>query len=295
MKILFNILGVLLGIVAAFLLSLALFLAPLVSTSTKLLQPDTIQQTLKDMNLQEELQKIIEQNAPTELSGVNIAFVEDLLNSELMEGLLEIYIENLLGILEEDDVKLLGKEHIAPLLETHLPEMTNLIKPHLPAEISLTDAQISEYALSTLEPILLEITAILPSLDDMGLDETTISLIQYTYDKTILKYTILAVAVLSVIIILLRFPRFKGFMWLTVIYSSSALLFFCINKYLLMDDIRHVEDMFMPILDFFAAEYLSSAFVIFICALAFLVVFIVGRKVFNPSAISEHTSHEDSF
>ena len=55
MKILFNILGVLLGFVAALLLSVALFLTPFVSAITKLIQPETIQQTLNDMNLEKEL------------------------------------------------------------------------------------------------------------------------------------------------------------------------------------------------------------------------------------------------
>lgn len=295
MKILFNILGVLLGIVAAFLLSIALFLTPLVSAATKFFQPETIQQTLKEMDIQEELHKIVAGNAPSGLDGIDTAFVDDLVDSELMEDLLEIYIENLLGILEENDVTLLSEEQISPLLEKHLPEMTDLIKPHLPAEVSLTDEQIADYALNTLEPLLLEITSALPTLEDMGLDESKITLIQYTYDKTLLKYTLLAVAMLTVSILILRFPRFKGFMWLTIIYTCSSLLNFCINKYLLMDDIQHVEELFMPILEFFAAEYLSCALIGFVCAIVFLIIFIVGRMVFKPKETVEPTPLGNSY
>lgn len=295
MKILFNILGVLLGIVASFLLFIALFFAPIVSTFTKMLQPETIQELIDQIDLQDELQKLVALDTPTGLEGVDTALVEDLINSELMEDLLGIYIENLLGILEKDEVKLLAEEHISPLLKKHLPEMTALIKSHLPAEVPLTDEQISEYALTTIEPLLLEITSALPTLEELGLDEGMISVIRYTYDKTILKYTLLAVIILSAIILFLRHPRFKGFMWLTVIYGFFTLLYFCIYKYCFMKDVQQMEEMPIPILEFIGFEYKSNALIALICTVVFLVIFIIGRKTFPPKQTSELVSLEDSF
>ncbi len=295
MKLLHNILGILLGIVAAFLLFLVLFFTPLVSSFTKMLQPQTIQQLLNEVDLQEELQKIIDQNSFSELNGLDTAFVKDIVKSELMEEIIEIYIENLLGVLEEDDVKLLSEKQITPLLKKHLPEMSALLKSYLPPEITLTDAQISEYTLTTIEPLILEIASMLPTLEELGLDEGMISFLQYTYDKTILKYTLLAVIILSAIILFLRFPRFKGFMWLTVIYTISALQFLCIKVYLSMEDIPDLEDLPAPILKFFADEYQLTTLITFVCAIAFLVIFIAGRKIFPPKENTEFTSSEDSF
>lgn len=295
MKILFNILGVLLGIVASFLLFIALFFTPIISISTKMLQPETMQELLDQVDLQDELQKIVAQNTPTGLEGVDTALVEDLINSELMAALLGIYIENLLGILEKDDVKLLAEEQITPLLKEHLPEMTALIKSHLPAEVSLTDEQISGYALTTIEPLLLEITSALPTLEELGLDEGMISVIRYTYDKTILKYALLAVILLSAIILFLRHPRFKGFMWLTVIYGFFALLYFCIYKYCFMKDVQQLEEMPIPILEFIGLEYQRSAIIAFVCTAVFLVVFIAGRKIFKPKKTTDPTPLTSSF
>ena len=295
MKILFNIIGVLLGIAASFLLFLALFCTPIVTASTKMLQPETMQQLLDQIDLQDELQKLVGENTPIGLDGVDTAFVEDLINSELMGELLEIYIENLLGILEKDDVTLLAEEQIAPLLEKHLPEMTGLIKSHLPAEVTLTDEQISEYTVTTIEPILSEITSALPTLEELGLEEGMITVIRYTYDKTILKYTLLAVVILSALILFLRFPRFKGFMWLTIHYGFFTLLYFCIYKYCFMKDVQQMEEMPIPILEFFGYEYRSSAIIAFICTVVFLVVFITGRKIHIPRQTEELTSLEDSF
>lgn len=295
MKLLHNIIGVFLGIVAAFLLFIALFCTPLVYTFTKMLQPQTILHLLDEVNVQEELQKMIDQSSLPTLDGLDTTFVEDIVKSELMEEIIGIYIDNLLGVLEEDDVKLLAEEQITPLVKKHLPEMTELLKSHLPSEITLSDDQISEYTLSTIEPLVLEIASMLPTLEELGLDESMISLIRYTYDKTILKYTLLAVIILSAIILLLRYPRFKGFMWLTVIYTISALQFLCIKVYLSMDDIQDLEDLPAPILKFFANEYRLMTLITFVCAAVFLVIFIVGRKTFPPKENVEFTSSENSF
>ena len=287
MKILFNILGVLLGIVTAFLLFLALFCAPGVSACTKMLQPETIQELLDEIDLPDELEKMIAQNSFTEFNGLDTAFVEDLIHSELMKELLEIYIENLLGILEEDDITLLSEKQIAPLLEEHLPEMTGLIGPYLPAEIELTDEQLTEYVSDTLEPLISEIVSMLPTLEDLGLEEGMISVIRYTYDKTILKYTLLAVIILSGLILFLRFPRFKGFMWLTVLYGFFTLLYFCIYKYCFMKEVQKLEELPIPILEFIGFEYQRCSIIVLACTVAFLIVFIVGRKLCPPRRQNE--------
>ncbi len=294
MKILFNILGVILSIAASFLLFLVLFFTPIVSASTKMLQPETIQQLLDQIDLQEELQKLVTQNTPSGLEGIDTALVEDLINSDLMEELLGIYIENLLGILETDDVKLFEEEQIAPLIKKHLPEMTGFIKANLPAEVTLTEEQLSEYALSTLEPILLEITSALPTLEELGLDEGMISVIRYTYDKTILKYTLVAVIILSAVILLLRFPRFKGFMWLTVLYGFYTLLYFCIYKYCFLKEVQQLEELPVPILEFIGFEYQRYSIITLICTIAFLTIFIAGRKLCPSRKTEDLVSLEES-
>lgn len=295
MKLLHNILGVFLGIICACLLFIALSCTPIVYSFTKMLQPQTILQLLEEVNVQGELQKILDQSSLPTLDGLDTAFVEDVVKSELMEEIIGIYIENLLGVLEEDDVKLLSEEQITPLVKKHLPEMTELLKANLPPEITLSDEQISEYTLTAIEPLVLEIASMLPTLEELGLDEGMISLIQYTYDKTILKYTLLAVIILSAIILFLRYPRFKGFMWLTVIYTLSALQFLCIKVYLSMDNIPDFDDLPAPILKFFAGEYQLVTRITFVCAAVFLVVFILGRKIFPPKNNTELISSENTF
>lgn len=294
MKILFNILGVILSIAVSFLLFLALFFTPIVSASTKMLQPETIQQLLDQINIQEELQKLVTQNTPVRLEGVDTALVEDLINSDLMEELLGIYIENLLGILDTDDVTLFEEEQIAPLIKKHLPEMTGFVKSNLPAEVTLTEEQLAEYALTSLEPILSEIVSALPTLEELGLDEGMISVIRYTYDKTILKYTLLAVIILSAFILFLRFPRFKGFMWLTVLYGFYALLYFCIYKYCFLKDVQQLEELPVPILEFIGYEYQRYSIIAFVCTVAFLIIFIVGRKLCPPRKTEDLVSLEES-
>jgi hypothetical protein len=220
--------------------------------------------------------------------------VEDLINSELMKEILGMYIENLLGILERDDVQLLAEEQIAPLMKKHLPEMTELIKSYLPAEINISDEQISEYASTTIEPILSEITSALPTLEELGLEEGMITVIRYTYDKTILKYTLLAVIILSALILFLRFPRFKGFMWLTILYGFYALLYFCIYKYCFMKEVQQLEELPVPILEFIGVHYQHCALIVFVCTILFLVIFVAGRKISPPRRTAELVSLEDA-
>ena len=136
-KTIFNILGILFAIIFSVITLLLLPVIPLVSTCTTLLQPDTIQEFLQDMHLSEQLESTLKNSAPSDLQSLDMKFIDDLMASELMEDIIQLYLDNLFDVLESDHMENINQQQIQTLLDTHTPSLVSMIRPYLPTELPI--------------------------------------------------------------------------------------------------------------------------------------------------------------
>lgn len=292
LKIIFNIFGILLAIIFGFFAFCSLITTPVVSAGTAIFQPDTIQQLLQDMNLSEQLESTLKESAPADLQNIDMSFIDDLMDSELINDVLQLYIDNLLGVLENDHIESINQQQIQSLLDKHTPELVSLLRPYLPSDLPFTDEEVSKYANDMMEPALTTMVASLPTLEDLGVDNTTLTVIHMLYNGSLLKYLFIAIVILSLLVFLSRFPRFKGFLWLGIIYLLSAVFLFLatanvntlVDTIIPSDSFEKIDFAIQPIVELFKEKFfwggrnaiiLSSFFIIFFTVTR---IFSFGKK-----------------
>ena len=279
-KIIFNIFGILLAIIFGFFTFCSLIVTPVVSAGTDIFQPDTIQQLLQDMNLSKQLESTLKESVPAELQNIDASFIDDLMDSELINDVLQLYIDNLLGVLENDHIESINQQQIQNLLDKHTPELVSMLRPYLPSDFPFTDQEVSKYANDMVKPALTTMVSSLPTLEDLGVDNTTLTVIHMLYDGSLLKHLFIAIFILSLLVFLFRFPGLKGFMWLGIIYLLSAVVLFLttanvnilVDIILPPDSVEKIDFALQPIVELFKEKFfwggrnaiiLSSFFIVF--------------------------------
>lgn len=286
-KFILNFFGILLAIILSIITLGTLIITPIISSASSFLQTDTLHKMISDINLSDMFESYITEAAPDSWDDLDVEFIDEFMSSELVKDIIDLYLNNLLGIVEQDRIDSINQEQIDMLLNKHMPEMISIIRPRIPAELPVTDAEITQYATSALTPILVELVALLPTLEDLGLDSTTISILHMLHNGTLLRYTIYAVLILSLLIVLCRFPRFKGFGWLSVAYLLATLILFLLGQNaqniisaLLSEEFLEKTDFLLqPLLNLFRSNFLLVARNTLIVAVTCLLVFILGRKL----------------
>ncbi|MBP3351020.1 MAG: hypothetical protein J6L65_01285 [Lachnospiraceae bacterium] len=286
-KFILNFFGILLAIILSIITLGTLIITPIISSVSSFLQTDTLHKMISDINLSDMFESHITEAAPDSWDDLDVEFIDEFMSSELVKDIIDLYLNNLLGLVEQDRIDSINQEQIDMLLNKHMPEMISIIRPQIPAELPVTDAEITQYATSALTPILVELVALLPTLEDLGLDSTTISILHMLHNGTLLRYTIYAVLILSLLIVLCRFPRFKGFGWLSVAYLLATLILFLlgqnaqniISALLSEEFLEKTEFLLQPLLNLFRSNFLLVARNTLIVAVACLLVFILGRKL----------------
>ena len=286
-KFILNFFGILLAIILSIITLGTLIITPIISSASSFLQTDTLHKMISDINLSDMFESYITEAAPDSWDDLDVEFIDEFMSSELVKDIIDLYLNNLLGIFEQDRIDSINQEQIDMLLNKHMPEMISIIRPRIPAELPVTDAEITQYATSALTPILVELVALLPTLEDLGLDSTTISILHMLHNGTLLRYTIYAVLILSLLIVLCRFPRFKGFGWLSVAYLFATLILFLLGQNaqniisaLLSEEFLEKTDFLLqPLLNLFRSNFLFVARNTLIVTVACLLVFILGRKL----------------
>lgn len=286
-KFILNFFGILLAIILSIITLGTLIITPIISSASSFLQTDTLHKMISDINLSDMFESYITEAAPDSWDDLDVEFIDEFMSSELVKDIIDLYLNNLLGIVEQDRIDSINQEQIDMLLNKHMPEMISIIRPQIPAELPVTDAEITQYATSALTPILVELVALLPTLEDLGLDSTTISILHMLHNGTLLRYTIYAVLILSLLIVLCRFPRFKGFGWLSVAYLLATLILFLLGQNaqniisaLLSEEFLEKTDFLLqPLLNLFRSNFLLVARNTLIVTVACFLVFILGRKL----------------
>lgn len=125
----------------------------------------------------------------------------------------------------------------------------------------------------------------LPDIEGVDEKQVISTFIKYLLNGTVTKALIIVLVLLSVLILLLRWPRFKGLMWLTVTYLIGGAIMYLCSALLLYrpfeEELAHYFHIAVVIFELMAFHIRTYAVAFLIVAGVCLVLFIVGRILLN--------------
>ncbi len=288
-KGIFNVLGIFLAILFSIILIVMLIVTPTISAVSSFLRADTLHNVIKNIDASEMLRNFGGEQLPTQINGMDVSSIMDeLMESELVEDILTIYTDNLFATIEgSNTASSLNAESIEAILNKHIDNLIPMVKTQIGTDLPLTDENIKTLATPMIASMVPSLLTMLPSLEDLGLDATTIKILQNLYNGNYLKYMLLASGLLSLLILLFRFPRFKGFMWLGVTYLLSAVFVLGLSVLTktsdllttVVGDVSEIEFILIPLLTTLSQELFKGAGIIAILGIVYILIFVLGQKL----------------
>lgn len=285
-KKILNVFGVLVSIVLSLVLLVMLIITPVISGVTKLSQKETLHSVVENIDLTGFME--LEEGNPA------AALVE----TEFFSGLLDLYLNDLMAELDGQPQTNMSAEALDQLKETHEEELLavmramledtaeeNELEGMLPDGI-LTDEMVLEALDEFYDEIAPTLVEELPTLEELGLSQEVLDGINQLRSKKIQTAAIVMIAVLSLLILGCRWPRFKGFMWLAVVnilvcpvmlVARSGLGI--MTEMFLSEDLQGLNGVLEPILAVFRGSMMTYAVVYGILAVLCVLVFVLGRKM----------------
>lgn len=262
--------------------------------------------------------------------GISSDIVEDIMSTDAVGEVLDLYMDDAFAMLEGNGSEVsLTPEALQEIAGEHMDELVVIAKDFLGEDAGLTDEQVTEFVNRTVEEHADTIIEMLPPVEELlpvqqesvqenrnddtaiqeeqSVQEDTFSamsvvgadsaesalidaLISLRNGSSVMSVILIAV-VLSLLILLCRIMRFKGFMWLGVVYLISAGLTLLATLFVEGSGITQlfgtdamVGAVITPVLTMIADKMRQSALVIAICAVVFIVVFAVGRVILKKKA-----------
>jgi len=276
-----NALGILMAAILSLILMAMLILAPVVSAGGSLLQAENLQQVVNDIDFTEVIKGSIEEGS------VEGELLNELMETKLMEELLALYVEDFFAVLDGENVqKKLTADTLKNLMNDHMEELLPIMKSYIGVDIPLPEETLSNLVSQMLEAEAEEIIEMLPSPEDLGLDESVVMTVRALREGILLKALIIVIAVLSLLIVLCRFVRFKGFMWLGVGYCLPAAMVLAaalfIRNYgaaLINELVPEAEVILECVLSVLTSQMLKGTGVIAGAGVIFILIFALGRRI----------------
>lgn len=300
-KKILNVLGILLSIVLSLILTAVLILTPLTSAATSFLQAETLHRAVGTLDLS----ALLPEEGQDEMMSA-------LLETELANDLLILYVDDLLAALDGSTERALTRGALNSLVLEHMDDLMPLVRPYaielakasveIPGgtEINwdevLTEDIIAAAIVQYVDENGEELLGQFPTAQDLGIDQSVVNIISAFRSKEILTATITAAAVLSVLILLCRWVRFKGFMWLGVVYLLSAVIDFLyaalvkkMDAALLITELPELQGVVPTLTEILSPALMRGAAVIAVLGVVFVIVFIAGRLLLKKSKLQRTT------
>lgn len=281
LKAVFNILGIFVATLFSLLLVALLVVTPMISTASSFLKADTIHSIVKKIDF-----SAFADSLP-EINGIDTSFLHEFMETELMEDVLTLYIDGTFAILEGEKAQAaLTSDAFKSIAEEHMDELLPIVKSYAGTDIPLSDKSLQLIVNQLIDTMVPNVLSMLPTLEELGLDAPAISFLKKLYNGTYLKFMIFVIAAFSLLVVLCRFPRFKGFMWLGVVYLISAVLVFLISllfksggRIALVEPTTLFMSIINPLLSILSTEMLKATCIMALLGIVFIIIFVIGRKV----------------
>lgn len=297
LKFVGNFIGILLSIVVSVALLVALIAAPVLSGVTELVQSDTLLSLIQSIDLSPadpENPNTPDTPAVPELPVVSEhAWAADLLETELAEKLVNMYMDDFLSAsmggptsLTVDSMKALVVEHMDEVLPIVRQAVTE-------SGEEMSDQEIENAILAFVDESGQELIDSLPTYEDLNIGEDVTLALSFLRSNILRTGVTILVIVFSILILIFRFPHFKGFMWLAVVYILGTLFSMGTGagmSALLPGLILTEEPIFAgaltPVLAVLAKTCYIGGAIMLVLAVVFILIFVFGRKALKKKKLA---------
>lgn len=281
-----NVCGIFVAIVLSVILLLMLMLTPIISGVTTLVQGKTLHKLVENIDFTE---FIPEPEGNSTDPTVNAMF--ELVETEFFVECVNLYVSDLLAALEGEQPDNLTLDALNGLKEEHREELTEVMHNMLLAvdgvsEELVTDQIVQERLDEMYDELIPALVEQLPTLEEIGVEQEVLDGLILLRDKTIKMAFIAVIVVVSLLILVCRWPRFKGFIWLAVVYILSCPVVLLersfmdgIGSSILTDELADLTQVLELILASLKHSMIIGAVVYMVLAVIFVVIAVLGRKM----------------
>ena len=288
MKVL-NVLGIIFAWILSIALVLMLFVSPILMSSLSVVTPEN----LKDMVLDVDITDLVEAMEIEGMTGEEEQLAE-LLSTDAVQEIYEVYVSGMFGALDGDLPQTsLSEEKLEDIIHDNIDELYELAVEESPELADLPEEEAKDAIEDMISVSLEEVIEQMPSPEDLveeleGQSSEMETALEVLQNLDTIKFSLIAtLVVLSGLIFVCRLFGFRGFRWLSVdLFVATGLsALICIGLSLgtsLMGAL--VAD--SPIAGLFAGELMSSLVsgvyirtgVMLVAAVGLLVAYIFIKK-----------------
>ena len=295
LKIIGNIFGILFAIVLSILLLVTLIASPIVTAASDFVKPETIRETVTKIDIQKILvDNNIDLGAAMEDYGIPSEAVGEIMKTDAVGEVVELYAKELGAAISGEDVSYITPDAIKQIADENLSDLVDIAysfvsEENLPEDTTIEEVKtkvktgLKEYVDTNAE----EIVSFLPNPKEIIVETVNteiIETIRYVQNGTFTTALWIAIAVLSLLIFGCRWPRFKGFMWLGVVFLLGAAFTFALSSVLntaLIDYIIAMipgfEGVVAPAMATVSASIIKMGIILAVLTAVFIAAFVVGR------------------
>lgn len=221
-------------------------------------------------------------------AGFDAEAVAELLNTQAVDDIIELYFNDIYAVVEgELDAVTFTEENVRKILDTHMEEL----KPIVNAVFQQPDDIPEEYLREQVYIFVEAIAESMPNVEALGIygstmtreDMETLKMLQMMHSGNLILPMLTGAGIMSLLILLCRYEKFEGFIWLSIAYFLSGGLLFGVGNVLQRNipvdsTFTAMERLIMPAINMFGSKLFTVGIILVLIAVACLVVWIVGRK-----------------
>ena len=291
-----------LGIIAATLVSMLLMLSlvgnTVLSFATIFLKTDKMEDVVESIDYSAMIMAEIEKSGDNNIRQMDDEIISELLETEMMEEIIEVCVENLFDELEGKKSELSIKE-FKKIGNRYSDEIENLLKEHYEKSNSLSDDKIEEIAEKLIDQYAQTIVEMAPTAESLGLTDESIIAINQVKNGTYFWISIGITAGITLIIFLLLIVRLKGLLWLGIDYFMVA-VGTMVSSFFVEEIFETLaQGTYLGMMDMaFVASAVStnmivSSIVMFILSILFIVFFIIGRRILKKKKAAKEEANKE--
>ena len=295
MKVFLNIIRIIIAFFLSILLFTTLICTPIISSISAFMQKDTVQEVIENIDFVEIIKSDEETLNELQKNGVSLELMEKVLNLNVVDELLELYISDLYAGLEGTVINNFTSENIKVVVDENIDELIVFVKDMIKEEYptyELDDAEAKDLVYQLADELVKEI----PNVNQLGIFsenatadvKDSIETIRLIYEGTVFIPFVGIAIILSILILLLRLNNFEGFMWLGINYCTPAGIILSLSSGLKgeidlssLDIPSELNGVISSSFEMFATKLTTAGFVLAGCGALFLLIFMLGRNLKN--------------
>lgn len=275
-----------LRIIGAALLSIILFALliciPVTYSVTSFVEEDVFTTVIQEVDVEEIIAESPELIEEFKNSGIEVETLDALFETEGVQEIIDLYIHDLFVPIKGEGELQLTEDKINEIIEEHFEDAIPLVKEIVAKQgVTLSEKEMKKYAKEYVSEFLTN----LPTADDLGITEPeTLQSIQMVQSGVFVYPLVIVAVVLSILVVICRFEKFEGFIWLAITYFLSGGITLLITNgiaNLVKAGIHTTDAIYLamiPALDISSQRMKMAGIVLWVLAIIFLVVVIVGTK-----------------